>query len=77
VTVYEAGRFRGRLFMAMEFVQGELLEKFVHTGTPLPLTRVFEIAGQVAGALEALHAAGMVQPRSQAVEHHPDLTPTR
>jgi serine/threonine-protein kinase len=67
VTVYEAGRFRGRLFMAMEFVQGELLEKFIHAGTPLPLTRVFEIGGQVAGALEALHGAGML---------HRDLKPS-
>jgi serine/threonine protein kinase len=67
VTVYEAGRFRGRLFMAMEFVEGELLEKFITSGTPLPTTRVFEIAGQVAAALEAMHRAGMV---------HRDLKPS-
>ena len=67
VTVYEAGRFRGRLFMAMEFLQGELLEKFIQSGTPLPITRVLEIAGQLAGALEALHGAGMI---------HRDLKPS-
>ena len=66
VTVYEAGRFRGRLFMAMEFVQGDLLEKFIQASSPLPVTRVFEIGGQVAAALEALHGAGMV---------HRDLKP--
>jgi serine/threonine protein kinase len=67
VTVYEAGRFRGRLFMAMEFVEGELLEKFVTSGTPLPTARAFEIGGQIAAALEAMHRAGMV---------HRDLKPS-
>ncbi len=67
VTVYEAGRFHGRLFMAMEYVEGELLEKFILSGTPLPTSRVFEIGGQVAAALEAMHRAGMV---------HRDLKPS-
>jgi serine/threonine protein kinase len=66
VTVYEAGRAGGRLFMAMEFVNGQLLERFIHANTPLPITRVLEIGGQVAAALEAMHAAGMV---------HRDLKP--
>jgi serine/threonine protein kinase len=67
VTVYEAGRFHGRLFMAMEYVEGELLEKHIVSGTPLPTTRVFDIGGQVASALESMHRAGMV---------HRDLKPS-
>jgi serine/threonine protein kinase len=66
VTIHESGRFRGRLFMAMEFVQGELLENFVGAGKALPAAKVFDIGAQVASALEAMHAAGMV---------HRDLKP--
>jgi serine/threonine protein kinase len=66
VTVYESGRFHGQLFMAMEFVKGELLETFVDAGTALPVAKVFDIGVQVASALEAMHAAGMV---------HRDLKP--
>src|SRR5262245_35595544 len=39
VTIYEAGRFRGQLFMAMEFVAGDSLEQFVSSGTKLPPAR--------------------------------------
>src|SRR5205814_6597389 len=54
VTVYEAGRFHGRLFMAMEFVQGQPLETIVHARTVLPPAKVFDIGAQVAAALEAM-----------------------
>jgi serine/threonine-protein kinase len=66
VTVYEAGRFRGRLFMAMEFVQGEALENYVRAGTPLSPAKVLDIAHQVTTAVEVMHAAGM---------HHSDIKP--
>jgi len=67
VTVYEAGRFRGQLFMAMEFVKGDSLEQFVEAGQKLPLGKVFDFGAQIASALEAMHAAGMV---------HRDLKPS-
>jgi len=60
VHIYEAGRFRGRLFMAMEFVQGEPLENFIRSGTPLPPPRVLDIAHQVTTAIEIMHASGML-----------------
>jgi serine/threonine protein kinase len=66
VTVYEAGRFRGRLFMAMEFVKGEPLENYVRAGTPVPPAKVLDIAHQVTTAIEVMHAAGM---------HHSDIKP--
>jgi len=66
VTVYQAGRFRGRLFMAMEFVPGETLEHFVRDGIPLPLPAVLDIGLQTAAALEVMHGAGMA---------HRDLKP--
>src|SRR5262245_14535458 len=67
VTVYEAGRFRGQLFMAMEFVRGDSLECFVEAGQKLPPGSVFDFGAQIASALEAMHAAGMV---------HRDLKPS-
>jgi serine/threonine protein kinase len=67
VTVYEAGRFRGQLFMAMEFVQGDSLERFVEEGKKLPPGSVFDFGSQIASALEAMHAVGMV---------HRDLKPS-
>lgn len=66
VTVYDAGRWQGRLFIAMELVQGETLETYVGSRRALPVRRVLEIALQAASALEALHAAGLV---------HRDLKP--
>jgi serine/threonine protein kinase len=60
VTIFEAGRFQGRLFMAMEFVQGEPLENPIRAGTPLPPSKVLDIAFQLSSALEAMHSAGMV-----------------
>lgn len=66
VTIYEAGRFQGKLFMAMEFVQGEPLENFIRDAKPLPPAKVLDIALQLSAALEVMHGAGMV---------HRDLKP--
>ena len=66
VTVYEAGRYRGQLFIAMEFVKGEPLETLVRSGTPVSPAKVYGIGIQVAAALEAMHAEGMI---------HGDLKP--
>jgi serine/threonine-protein kinase len=67
VTVYEAGRFRGQLFMAMEFVKGDSLEQFVEAGQKLPMGKAFDFGAQIASALESMHAMGMV---------HRDLKPS-
>jgi serine/threonine-protein kinase len=66
VTVYEAGRWRGRLFIAMELVDGRTLEGMIQSGESFPERRILEIGLEVASALEAVHAAGMV---------HGDLKP--
>lgn len=46
-------------FIAMEFVEGQSLDALVKHG-PLEVSRVAEIAGQVADALDAAHARGIV-----------------
>jgi len=54
------------LYLSMEYVPGADLQDLID-GTPLPLTRVLDLAIQIAGALEAAHRAGIV---------HRDLKPT-
>jgi serine/threonine protein kinase len=58
-TVYELGEASGRVFLAMEFLEGESLRERIARG-PLAKGEFFEIAVQVAKALEAAHGQGMV-----------------
>jgi len=50
----------GRAFVAMEFLEGESLAQLVMREAPLPVERSLRIAQQVAGALGAAHAKGIV-----------------
>jgi eukaryotic-like serine/threonine-protein kinase len=55
-TMYELGEASGRVFLAMEFLEGETLRAH----RKLSETELFDIALQVTKALEAAHGAGMV-----------------
>ena len=59
IAVYDVGRAEGRLFLAMEFVQGHTLRQFLQNEKPSrdALLNVFVQAGR---GLEAAHAAGLV-----------------
>ncbi|HET7746506.1 MAG TPA: protein kinase [Vicinamibacteria bacterium] len=57
--VYEIAEAEGVHFIAMEYVEGRTLASLLEDG-PLPLARALEIARQVADALEAAHARGIV-----------------
>src|SRR5580704_18755619 len=57
--IYEIGEANGRHFLAMEYIEGQTLETRL-TGEPLPLADLIGIAGQVADALDAAHARGIV-----------------
>jgi two-component system LytT family response regulator len=57
--IYEIGEVNGSHFLAMEYIEGETLESRL-TGDPLPLSEILSIAAQVADALEAAHARGIV-----------------
>jgi TolB-like protein len=59
VTVYEVGVWRGRDFIATEFVEGITLRTRMR-GRGLRLAAATDIALQVVGALAAAHAAGIV-----------------
>jgi serine/threonine protein kinase len=58
--VYDVGETDdGLLFIAMEFVEGQPLDALLKQG-PLAISRVVEIAVQVADALDAAHASRIV-----------------
>src|SRR5688500_1865107 len=59
VTVYEIGSAEGIDFIALEYVQGTPLNQLI-AGRPLDPPRALEYAAQIADALSAAHAAGIV-----------------
>src|SRR5205807_2189805 len=50
----------GVVYLVMEYLRGRALKDIVRDGGPMPLSRVVEIVRQVAGALDAAHAEGVV-----------------
>jgi serine/threonine-protein kinase len=58
-AVHEVGEADGRLFIAMQFVEGETLRRVID-GRPLGLESLLSIALQVADALAAAHDRGIV-----------------
>jgi len=68
VAVREFGVSReGDLYLVMDLVEGQTLQQLIREGEgALPLERVGEIVADVASALDAMHAAGVV---------HRDLKP--
>ena len=58
-TIYDIDAAEGRPFIAMELLEGEPLRARLR-GRPLETTLAVAIAGQLADALEAAHACGIV-----------------
>jgi serine/threonine protein kinase len=58
-TVFEAGSWQGRPYLAMELLTGQALDDRLNAG-PIPLRQLIEIAIGVTRALEATHAIGVV-----------------
>jgi len=60
IPIYEAGEADGVLFIAMRFVTGRDVQTLINQQHPLPTARVCDIVTQVASALDAAHAHGLV-----------------
>ncbi|MGA3300219.1 MAG: serine/threonine-protein kinase, partial [Candidatus Acidiferrales bacterium] len=58
-TIHEIGEDGGRLFIAMEFMEGVTLKHKIN-GRPLDLELLLDISIEIAGALNAAHAKGIV-----------------
>src|SRR5688500_17047064 len=59
VTIHEVDEHEGTTFIAMELVDGMPLDKALAAG-PMPVVQALEYGAQIASALEAAHAAGIV-----------------
>jgi serine/threonine protein kinase/tetratricopeptide (TPR) repeat protein len=66
-SVFHLGRTGDSYFYAMEFVEGETLEKLIKRSGPLEVKLALEIATQVAAGLAAVHEQHLV---------HRDIKPT-
>ena len=60
VPIYRAGEDRGRLYLAMRYVHASDLRQVLETEGRLEPGRALAILGQVAMALDAAHARGLV-----------------
>jgi DNA-binding beta-propeller fold protein YncE/tRNA A-37 threonylcarbamoyl transferase component Bud32 len=60
IPIYEAGEAAGVLFIAMRFVDGRDVQTIINQQGALSPARVCDIVGQVAAALDAAHAHGLV-----------------
>jgi eukaryotic-like serine/threonine-protein kinase len=58
-TIHDIGEQNGLPFMAMEFIDGETLRQYIG-GKPLPVERILDLAIQIADALDAAHAQGII-----------------
>jgi serine/threonine protein kinase len=60
VGVYRAGEHRGRLYLAMQYVRGVDLQARLAREGRLPPERAASLVAQLAEALDAIHASGLV-----------------
>src|SRR5271156_5299100 len=58
-TIYDVGEEEGRAYLAMEYLEGQTLKHRID-GRPLPIDFVLDLGIQIADALDAAHAKGIV-----------------
>ena len=60
VPIYDIGESGGIAYIVMPLIKGDTLRKILDSEGPLPMTEARRILGDVAGALQVAHAAGLV-----------------
>ena len=60
VTIYDVGEDLDLSFLAMEYLQGESLEKYTSKGNLFPVKKCLEIIAQVCDALEYAHTHDII-----------------
>src|SRR5713226_2894103 len=58
-TIYEIGEHQGRLFLVMEYLEGKTLRDLI-MGPRIELERLLDLGIEMADALDAAHAKGIV-----------------
>ncbi|HWW14860.1 MAG TPA: serine/threonine-protein kinase [Candidatus Dormibacteraeota bacterium] len=58
-TIYEIGEHQGRLFLVMEYLEGKTLRDLI-MGPRIELERLLDLGIEIADALDAAHAKGIV-----------------
>jgi len=60
VTIYDAGEEQDLAYIAMEYLEGETLEKYTKKGNLLPMRKVIDYVADIADALDYGHQKGIV-----------------
>ncbi len=60
VRTFERGEYRGKLFIAMEFLRGKTLARKITEEAQFPLTECLDIMEQVSGALAFIHDKNII-----------------
>jgi len=60
VSIYDFGEDEGTWFIVMEYVEGRTLRDVIRTGGPMEPAEAIQVGAEVAAALAAAHAEGIV-----------------
>jgi serine/threonine protein kinase len=66
VTVHSFGAFQGRVYLAMEYLEGKSLRQLIETEGPMPLDKAMPLLLQICDAMSHAHESGVL---------HRDLKP--